>query len=590
VVQELLATTYGAQHVSHLTTYFFFEYNGNDGKPASRDKAYRALLSRLMHQFTDNEDILEAFSFAISTKQRHGQMTATTEELIDVLRIMASRVDLWYIIIDGVDECETVDELLLDLNKAFKELPVKVLLFSRPNVRFLRQNMKPRQVMTVSRHNQEDLRGYFNHHLERFQNLGIIPHTANVGQLVDALLIGADGMFQWARLMITHLQSEGLRPWQRVNVIETLTTPENLEDMYERILSLLSKKLVSEQALARQIFAWVALAKKPLTAAQLQDILTPTNQDGASSTNEICQKPEDEEFTNFETSAILVSGSLIEKRWCPYSGDSIYTFIHGSVGDFFKSRYGALGAVSNSVAGSIDYFLPATLQVEAELTLACLSYIIQRIPGKPLSGSMLEVASVAKLSSTRPFVDYAALYWPHHLLSMIKPGRLISIDHIKNCHRNIDLVMTTLGEFLSSKFIPLVWVELRYTFEKTSKRHHAINETLLLWASLAPDLEVPVLSRQFENLPSVVSAFAGSLTTLHELYGDTLVESPHQIWNDITAFTSSPFFATTKAVAIKPLVREDTNRIGSSLVPLSKISRDHAEMNLVAILTIWPSK
>jgi hypothetical protein len=591
VVQELLATTYEAQHVSHLTTYFFFEYNGNDGKPASRENAYRALLSRLIHQFSDNEDILEIFSFAILAKHRHGQIPATIDELIDALRILASRIDPWYIIIDGVDECETADELLLDLSKAFKQRPTKVLLFSRPNVRFLRQNMKPRQVMAVSRlYNQEDLRVYFDIHLERFQNLGIIPHSANVGQLVDALLVGADGMFQWARLMITHLQSEGLRPWQRVNVIKNLTTPENLEDMYERILSLLSKRLVSEQALARQIFSWVAFAKKPLTAAQLQDILTPPKEDGTSSTKELCQRPEDEDFTNFETSAILVSGSLIEKRWLSSSSASIYTFIHGSVQDFFKSRCDALGAAFNSAAGSIDYFLPATLEVEAELTLACLLYIVQRIPGKPLSGSMLEKASAAKLKAIRSFVDYAALYWPHHLLSMNSPRRLISADHTKSCHRTIDTVMTTLGEFLSSRFMPLVWVELKYTFEKASEEHNAMNKALLSWALWAQDLELPALSSQFENVPSAVSAFAGTLTTLHELWGDTLAESPNQIWNDITAFTSSPFFITTKAVTVKSLVRENTNRVGSSLAPLSKISRDHAKTNLIAILTIWPSK
>jgi hypothetical protein len=590
-VQELLATTNNTHLSSPLTTYFFFEYNAKDGEPAPRNHAYRAFLSQLFHQFQDDKDILEIFSFALSTKRRHGQPTATTDELLDIMRTLVARIDQWYIVIDAVDECEDADNLLLDLSKALGDRTCKVLLFSRPNVRFLRQKMKPQQVMTINRlHNQEDLRAYFNVHMQRLQDLGIIPPYATIDQLIDYLLMGADGMFQWARLMITHLQSEGLSPRQRLSVITNLTTPENLDDMFIRILDLLSKKLASEQALARRIFVWVAFAKRPLVANQLEDILTPARVNSSHPPGEICQRAEEDSFTNFEHSAVMVSGGLIEKRWSPHSTTAIYTFIHGSVHDFFKSRCDSSAAVYNSRAGSIDYFLPPMLEAEADLTLLCLSYIVQRIPGKPLSGSMFEPASTATLGDLRPFVSYAALYWPHHLLSMETPGRIMNAHQLKSLQHNIRKVVTALGEFLLSRLIPMVWVELKYTFGKQSKEHDTIHNALIKWAQWAQNLDLSELPSDSDEVPSAIAAFAEDLMTLHQLWGDTLLDSPHQIWNDITAFTSSPFFVTTKAVTVKYLIAESSSRSGFSSTSLSKISRDDPNTDLLAVLTIWPSK
>lgn len=588
VVQDLLASPPAAPQDWNLTTYFFFEYNGDNGRPVTRDRAYRALLSHLFHRFSDKDDVLETFAFVLKAKSRHGRTIATTEELRVLLKLMAPRFNTWHIVIDAVDECEAADELLLDLDEALRWQSVRLLLFSRPNVRFLRQNMKPQQVLTINRsNNQEDLRAYFETHLDRFQKLGIIPISADVEKLTDALLVGADGMFQWAKLMVTHLQSEGLGPRQRVDIVNNLTTPENLEDMYNRILHHSSRRLVSEQAMARQIFVWIAFAKKPLIAPQLQDILTPQKDIDRSSTNEICPRATDEKSSNFETSAILVSGSLIERRWSSNSVTVTYAFIHGSVQEFFRSKCAISRTTFDSAAGSIEYFLPATLAVEAELIRACLSYMIQEFPGRPLSGNMFEVASTLKIKASRPFVEYAALHWPYHLESLATSGEPLNKAQVNECHHNIKQAMDVLTEFLCNKLLLMVWIELKYTFNNQRGGHEAINRALLCWAK---DFSVSSFSNTCEDLLSQIPAFADTLITLHKLWGDTLARTPHQIWNDITAFTSSPFFVTTSAVIVSPLVREGKTYVGMSAAPLSKISRDCIDSSLIAVLTIWPSK
>jgi len=344
---------------------------------------------------------------------------ATTGEMLDIIKTVASRIDHWYIIIDAIDECREADDLLLELHIALGGGKTKILLFNRPNCRFLRERIDARQVITVNRlKNEDDLRMYFETHVQRLQDLHVLPHAAPIEQLLAQLLTGADGIFQWARLMMIHLQSDGLSPWQRLNVITALTTPEQLDTMYIRILKLLSNKLASEQELARRILVWVAFGKRPLTADQMQDVLTPPMAGGDQPLNKLCQKPEERSLTYLEHSAVMVSGGLIKQRWSPHAGPMIYTFVHGSVRDFFETRCAASEAASNEKPGNIDYFLPAIFEVEAELAFVCLSYLLHKMPAGPLSGNIFEPASPETLSDLRPFLSYAAVCWPFHLISM----------------------------------------------------------------------------------------------------------------------------------------------------------------------------
>ncbi|RAR02007.1 hypothetical protein DDE83_008718 [Stemphylium lycopersici] len=584
VVQQLLESVGSNQGYNPLITYYFFEHDSENGKSASCDKAYRSILAQIFHQFQDDRDVLEVFSFAINTKSRHGQPIATKKELLDTMRTLVSRVGIWFVVIDALDECEDEENLLSDLAEAFGDLSVKILLFSRPNVRVLRKRLEPQQILTIDRlRNAEDLEVYFETHLTSLIDLGVLPSSADNEQLTRNLLKGADGMFQWARLMISHLKSEGLSPWQRLGIIEGLTTPEKLEDVYVRSLGLLSKKAPSERSLARKLFGWLTFAEHPITTHELQDILTPSPDKAPDNSLGICPRPEEEEFSDFEGTTIILSGSLIEKRSFPNSLP-IYAFIHKSVHDFFRSRCGALTATP------VDYFLPSSFRIHAELAFQCLSYIRYRIPGAPLSGNMFKPAQISALNRLRPFVSYAALHWPYHLSQTSNLAALSDINHFVGCQDVIEDTLSVIGNFLLNKLLPMVWVELKYTFEKESRKHDVLHKAMIDWALWIQTCELGWLSNDLQNVPPAVIAFTEDLSTLHQFWGDTLIDGPHHIWQDVTAFTSSSFFVTTGAVTVESLVSARTGWSGRSTVPLSKISRDDPNTNFLAILTIWPSR
>lgn len=590
VVQELLRTVSITDQEPILTTYFFFESNGAEGEAMPRDQAYRAILAQLFHKFADIKEILDVFAFAHSSIKRHGQLTATKNELLDLMKILSSRICNWSVVIDAVDECETGNELSQELSHVFDGAPTKLLFFSRPNMLFLRRNIPVQQVLSISRlHNQEDLRAYFELYLERFQMLGAIPKSTDIPSLVEALLRSADGMFQWARLMVTHLSSDGLSPRQRVAIIGNLRSPENLDDMYERILAFLSKKLLSERKLARSIFLWLNFAKKPLSATQLQDILTPF-EDNSQVKDEWAKRIDDDSLTDFETSTILVTGGLVEKRWSPVSSTNLYTFIHGSVQDFFESRCGAVNAPQNEANHTIAYFLPSASRAHFELVHSCLLYICQTIPSKPLAGDMFKTVSPTTLSNLRPFVNYAALYWPHHLFGMDIPGIIKNIDKTIGGHGSLETLLKSLENFLSSTFTPMVWVELMYTFDITDRGHSERRETLKSWALSVGSSLADSPPSNWKVISAAILELTGHLEKLHELWGSTLILSPHKIWHDITAFTPNPFFVTTRAVTVKPVESDRSRGVDLSPNPLVKISRDHSGKGLLAVLQIWPPK
>jgi hypothetical protein len=591
VVQELLENTDFTTQPSPIIAYYFFEYNSDQGKATTRDKAYRAILGKLFHQFSDNQDVLEIFSFAMFTKKRHGQATATNNELLDIMKTIVPCIGDWTIVIDAVDECEEEENLLQDLSETFGHTGVKILLLSRPNVQFLRRKLASRQVITIDRsHNLHDLEFFFETHLSSLKDVDELPASASVNEMTRNLVQGADGMFQWARLMINHLKSRSFTPWQRLGIIKALTTPEKLEDMYIRILEHLSEAPVSEQSFARRIFGWLIFAERPLTTNQLQDVLTPLpNGETAQAPKRIIPRPKEEEFTDFESSAIILSGSLIEQRAFSNS-PTIYVFIHLSVYEFFRSRCNSLSARAHCQTGNIDYFLPAVPQMQAELAKQCLEYVTRRIPAAPLSGNILDPVCIDTLNQLRPFVGYAAMHWPRHLVGMGLPGTIWNTSPITGFQDIIEKLMSILAEFLLNRLLPMVWVELKYTFEKKLDAHDTLNTDLLKWSQWIQSYNLEWLPDDSASVPPAIIAFAEDLSTLHQFWGDTLVAGPHHIWQDVTAFTSSSFFVTTSAVTVKSLASERSSWSGRSSVPLSKISRDNPNTDFLATLTIWPSR
>lgn len=565
-------------------SYFFFDYNNH--LQSSCRSAYASLLVQVLHDHDEDLEILDLFTVAL-TNRREGQTFASTGELLDLLMWVSLRLR-WFIVIDAVDECNQPDKFLEGLLNPTIRKNLQVILFSRPNVNYLRRKTRVAICIPITPdRSEDDLRAYFTKQLEHMQDSGLIPNSSNRGDLVGCLLKGADGMFEWARLMIAYLQSEALPASARLRAVLDLKTPERLEDMYLRILKMISSKLRVEQLFARRVFTWLAYGKRPFDEAQLQDLLVTLSNEQSASQEELGCMDSMAKFTDFEHSLVMVCSSLVELRWSADSQAKLCRFVHHSAFEFFRTRCSAPEAVYGPVVGSIAFFHPARFEVEVELTTTCLLYHRLRNLKGPLSGSMFEKASRRTLDKKLSFLRYAADFWAEHLaevqssLRPVEDGMAVAYDSL------LTKCIRTLKTFLTSKFGMMAWVETIYTYQMNHKKIH---QKLLQWAESSSTFSNGSFIQELDKISDLLRALVVDLRRMHDLWGDTLEATPNQLWNDITAFTPSPFFAQTSALSVKKLTSESARLAGLSARPLCQISRDLDGSDLLAILSIWPSR
>lgn len=134
---------------------------------------------------------------------RTAQPTGTKNELFELLRLCTAMIPLHFIVLDGIDECAENKSLLSKLLQLGPKS--KIILFSRPNVRLLREKMPLDQQIVIGQSNSGDIRLFLRRRLEEFAEREVLLDNADIEDYTDHLANGADGMFLWARLMIDYL-------------------------------------------------------------------------------------------------------------------------------------------------------------------------------------------------------------------------------------------------------------------------------------------------------------------------------------------------------------------------------------------------
>lgn len=207
--------------------YFFFR----SGIPTldNFSAAYRAILAQILKTFGKYKQIIDKFVFAMH-EPATAQITASRFDLIELLQICSSSIGNCFLVLDGIDECVDHLRLITDLQKITQDSEAKLLMFSRPNVDEIDKTFGNVQLMELSIDRATaglvaDIHLFLSRKLDLLFKNRYLPSDANKSQLVDHLKTGADGMFLWARLMVSYLKSRALTPRQRVRVITDVTLP-----------------------------------------------------------------------------------------------------------------------------------------------------------------------------------------------------------------------------------------------------------------------------------------------------------------------------------------------------------------------------
>ncbi|KAF7874047.1 hypothetical protein EAF04_002719 [Stromatinia cepivora] len=184
-----------------------------------------------------------------------------------------------YLVIDGLDECEPSQRKLLlstlvaIVQKALHPGMLRLLVVSQnvPDIkRYLRQSS---ELKLSSSCNRSDIEVYSRVWSEKIQQKFAIPDYTKT-YIVNAVSKGADGMFLYAKLILTNLHSQTSR--QKVyEELQPGTFPVGFEQAYSRIVTRVYQNLnESERIIAEKLLGWISCAKRPMRWHEIQGALS----------------------------------------------------------------------------------------------------------------------------------------------------------------------------------------------------------------------------------------------------------------------------------------------------------------------------
>jgi hypothetical protein len=278
----------------------------------------------------------------------------------------------------------------------------------------------------------------------------------------------------------------------------------------------------------------------------------------------------------------MVCASLVELS------HTYYRFIHQSALEFFQNWF--LSTYDDCFADPKTQQLLATrAEAERELSIHCLSYLLFRAPAQPLSGDMRKKASSTQINGTFPFLSYASVCWTHHLRRTITRSHELSPSNSKGFACAFQDLLQVLSKFLTNKLVLMSWIESLYTF--AGKHEHCdVYGMMRAWAGWAQNHERGSLQEDVADVPAKLLAFTDDLTTINDLWGPTLQTGPHQIWLDITGFTKSSFLLQTSATSVKSMAALGSGESFLCSKPLTTVSVQATEYDVLGVLSVWPSQ
>lgn len=526
--------------------------------------AYRAILAQILQSNRHEPEILDLFSFQMNEKSS-GQAIATREELLDLLRILLIGLSDHYLILDGVDECSDSDEMVRDLIQMMETSKVKLLVSSRPNVEILLRKAASPSIVTMSGRTSDDISSYISRNIQDLQSRNLLSLDEDHNILTQHLLTGAGGMFLWAKLMINYLESPFMTSEERLEAIEDVVVPEGIETMYARILAHIGHGYKIQKALSDRVFAWLLYAKEPLTALTFMEATRSSPQGAAA------KKVVDLEFSH---AVVLGCCGLVEGAYdCsdPIKGPQLihFRFMHQSAKEFIQKA-------------SSSHTLGVVTRLESHILIAqrCLQYLTYSTPAGPLSGSLGQDVSREDLDIGFPLCSYSAKYW---------------IDHICRTQADIDEglpkgsygpLLSSLEQFLCQKLVLMAWIEACYVTlsPPTSGK-------LEDWCVWAPQLQYVGFSEtiDIDSLCQDGKELVLYLERLDRDWGKTLTTTPACVWEEVTAFSPSRLLVQTNAIHVHYFASRKNPKKNSNKC-LCKVSQTTTQGNLMAVLSIWPSK
>ncbi|KAK1753778.1 hypothetical protein QBC47DRAFT_387120 [Echria macrotheca] len=392
---------------------------------------FLSIAKNILYQLSQNDDPLTEYIDAVMSKA--GQTTLQRVELTkEILRVVVHCQDNVFLVLDGLDECLKQEKKAIvswiqsiigpdpepgqqgnDQPDEAEPTLVRCLIVSQEDGESSRLSKGYPILKIVPADNRSDIRTY----CETWDSKIRAKHPSlklaeGSKSIATSVLNHADGMFQFAKLVMLNLysQSKAFRLREELAWLsegnEKLSVASKLDEAYGRIIRTMRHDMDEERFQdAIRILAWVAIAQRDLRWHEIQ---------GAMSLD-IDDRVIDFEGRRFsdEDGPKELCGSLLE-----VSQGDIVTLVHSTARLFLTK----------------DLISIATEHLN--LATICLEYLSVGHVDPTLSD---ETVDANVMNGCYAFFDYAATHWFDHLRISVASAALVdghSVDRLSRGIRN----------------------------------------------------------------------------------------------------------------------------------------------------------
>lgn len=535
-------------------------------------------MAQIIHYRGHDEVIIDKLAF-LRTSQSDGSAVATSTQLSELMKICLISCD-GVLVLDAIDECLDNDTLIQDVHWLSENSRTKIVLLSRPNVTSLVRTVPKRGRLMIPKDSiRGDIRKYLQTQIEILVEDDFFPPATSAQDIIIPLLHGADGMFLWARLMVGYLKSPALPPSRRLKEVSAVLLPEELAQMYRRIITLIDNSDKPQRSLAQKAIQWILCSVTPLTFNELHEALVFEDENpGVDTSNN---------FKDFEDTISIVTGGLVETTFSmdtdSNENKTFVRFIHLTAMDFFH-------LASDQEHGLI----PSRCISNLLICHTCVSCIIREAPKETQKAAVGKNLSIP--ASNNKLIHYAARSWVQHFEQIFCEESSLEVLQRTAFCLDCKKLLAVLSRFFVRPLAVTAWVELFY---RLANKRTKQEESPFLQFRVPPGLVqfakqgVSEVSQEAAKIVHIMTGFAQDIEQLEQDWGGTLIESPQVLWDEATAFRKYSFLAGNSNTQVTSMVPKDLEQdASSSSEPLSVISKSgHIEHlgHATAVVSIWPS-
>ncbi|KAJ7658303.1 hypothetical protein DFH06DRAFT_1044776 [Mycena polygramma] len=363
--------------------YFYFDFR--DEKKQLVDNMLRSIIMQLSEQSRTPYSVLDQhFKFC------QGGKFPTYSDLLAMLDAILSQFTGTYVVLDALDECSELDELIQFISTLRSSgKPVHLLVASQPRTIFL-DSAAFKEVSVVDLEpdtTHADILQFVNSKLELDSKLKHIRKAKDAG---SKIVRKSNGMFRMAACLLQELARKKI-----VTDIDKILAklPNDLFGIYTRFLQPIDE---DDFVYVTTLLRWVAFSAEPVTLLELDDALAIDFSKPDQWVFEPHKRGSAEALWNLLEGLVVAGPDTSSGPFYRRKKESVVTLAHSSVNDYVLSKEFLEKYKHNLREAPSHTFLARS----------CVTYLLH-FENNPLNANMLP---------QYPLAQYAAKYWSHHLL------------------------------------------------------------------------------------------------------------------------------------------------------------------------------